>query len=69
MRRRVPKKSTSRWHEFSGVFQGVSFLGFYMSLPGVEPALSSWKVGVVTALPPSRTINKNILVATLDKVK
>ena len=41
-------------------------MGFYISLPGVEPALSSWKVGVATASPPSRTefiefIHKDII--------
>ena len=29
-----------------------------MSLPGVEPVLPSWKVGVVTASRPSRTISQ-----------
>ena len=43
MQRRVPKESTTRQHTFSG------------SPLGVEPVLPNWKVGVVTASPPSRT--------------
>ena len=38
MRGRVPKESTSHLHAFSGVLNEFLFLGFYMSLPGVEPA-------------------------------
>ena len=37
-----------------GFFKGFSEGFLNMSPPGVEPALSSWKVGVVTASPPSR---------------
>ena len=55
MRRRLPKESTSHYHTFSGVFQGFSQEFLNMSPPKVEPELSSWKVGVVTASPPSRT--------------
>ena len=54
MRRRGPKDSTFLQYALSVVFQGVS-LGYYMSILGVEPAFSSWKVDVVTASPPSRT--------------
>ena len=52
MRRRVLKESTLLTRILRG-FQGVS-LSFYMSLPGVEPVLPSWKAGVVTVSPPSR---------------
>ena len=38
-----------------GVFQGFSQGFRNMSLPGVEPVLPIWKVGVVTASPSSRT--------------
>ena len=30
--------------------------GFFMSPPGVEPVLPSWKIGAVTAWPPSRSL-------------
>ena len=50
MRMRVPKENTSRYYIFLGVFINVSPLG-------VEPELLSWKVAVVTALPPSMTLN------------
>ena len=57
MRRRVPKECLNiSLTRFLRVFFKNLFLVFFdMSLPGVEPALSSWKVGVVTSLPPSRT--------------
>ena len=41
MRRRLPNLTDTH----SQGFQGVCFWIFFMSLPGVESAPSSWKVG------------------------
>ena len=57
MRRRVPKESKSHLHAFSGVLK-VFILGFFICLYLVSnqhPLV--WKVGVVTASPPSRANN------------
>ena len=43
---------------FRGVFKVFLRVFVNVSPPGVEPALSSWKVSVVTATPPSRTLKR-----------